>query len=572
MSALLPADDTPWPPPHIASRYRNMELPDAWYTGDASRLRRAYGRARAVSRTTLNAGGGIATSRTVSSDDSMWAQDAVGELDTRRHLPIAEDIAKLSSDLLFSDPPTARIQGPTETVQIDDANGKVQTVTRPNKYVRAAQQRLDRNLDRCNFHSTLLAAAEISSALGFTGLRIAFDKASPVIGARPVITRVDADATIPHYQWGQLVGVTFWRQIGDTPGMSMGVVWRHLELHQAGVVYHALYRGTGDSIGKLQPLDSQAATARLAALAKGDPANGIPPSGRLDGNVLAITIDPAGGATATSIPNMLPDPLDRNSYAGRSDLTPAVIDVLDAADKAYTQMMDTVDDAKSRLLIADSMLERGAPGKGKSFDLNQRVFTRVKVPPAEKEGGGLPIEKVQFEMHVQEYLELIDALSYKAVDAAGYNPNTERQQDGAAMTATEYAGRNRKSMTTREKKLRYWQAELSNLLTTYVAVDVAQFGPLYEDVDGEMVPVQAFPVDVTFPEAVQPTLIELANTAQALKTAQAASRWVLVKIVHPDWDDQQVQTEVDRIAAEASVIDPVSFGSGGIGMGAGSGV
>lgn len=577
MSALLPANDTAWPPPAIATRYRNMELPEAWYTGDANRLRRAHSRARIASRTTMRAGGGVASSRSVSSEDSMWAQDLGGEMDTRRHLPLAEDIAKLSADLLFSDPPTAKIVGPTEQVNVTE-NGKTRTVTRPTAAVRAAQQRLDNVLDLCNFHATLLAAGEISAALGYTGLRIAFDKASPAIGTkpdgrpgRPVITRVDADAVIPHYQWGQLVGVTFWREVERSGDGVMGEVWRHLEVHEGGRISHALYKGSGDTIGKMQPLSAHTSTARLAALAKGDPELGIPASGVMSGDVLTITIDPAGGATATSIPNMLPDPLERSSYAGRSDLTPAVMDVLDAADKAYTQLMDAVDDAKSRLLISDSMLERNAPGNGARFDLNQRVFTKLKVPPAEKEGGGLPIEKVQFEMHVEEYLSLIDALTYKAMDAAGYNPNTEREQDGSAMTATEFAGRNRKSMTTRDKKLRYWQGELSALLSTLLAVDVAEFGPIYEDVDGTAVPVQAFPVQVTFPDAVQPTMIELANTAKALKEADAASRYIRVKAVHPEWDEQQIQDELDRIEAEASVVDPVSFGSGGFGVGAGDG-
>lgn len=566
MSALLPANDTPWPPPSIATRYRNMEMPEAWYSGDANRLRRAYARNVAAQTVTTRAGGGIASARSASAD-SLWAQQATMEIDTRRHLPIAEDIAKHSADLLFADPPTATVVGPTERVSITDDEGKVKEVTRPTAAVRAAQKRLDRNLRRCNFHSTLLASAEISSALGYTGLRIAFDKASPAIGGRPVITRVDADAVIPHYQWGQLVAVTFWHVVPPKGAPSEGTVWRHLELHEAGKVSHALYRGTGDSIGKMRPLTDSPATERLGILAQGDA-----PSGVMEGDVLTIVIDPAGGTTATSIPNMLPDAQERSNYAGRSDFTPAVMDVMDAADKAYTQMMDEVDDARSRLLIADSLLERQGPGKGKSFDLTQRIFTRVKVPPQEKEGGGLPIEKIEFQMRVDQYLALIDALTYKAVDAAGYNPQTERDQSGGEMTATEYAGRNRKSMTTREKKLRYFQGELSNLLTTYLAVDVAQFGALYEEIDGQQVPVQAFPVEVTFPETVQPTLLELANTAQALKNAQAASRWILVKLVHPDWGDEQVQEEVDRIDREASVVDPVSFGSGGIGLGRGDGI
>lgn len=551
MSALLPADDTAWPPPSVATRYRNMEAPLAWYSGDPARLRRAYGTRRIVRRTTMRAGGGIASSVSTS-ESSQWAEDPVGEVDTRRHLPLAEDIAQTSAALLFADPPTVEVVGPMVTVR-DAAGNEAQE---PAPVTVATQMRLDRILEACNFHGTLLAAAEISAAAGSTGLRIAFDKASPAIGGRPVITRVDADAVIPHYQWGQLVAVTFWQEVDRKGADSLAPVWRHLELHEGGKVYHALYEGSGDNLGKRRPLEAKPATARLAQLVDAEG---------------AIVIDAAGGRTATSVPNMLPDPLNRSDYGGRSDLTPAVMDLLDAADKAYSQLMDSVDDARSRLFISESILERGAPGEGQRFDPRQRVYTKVKMPPSETENGKLPIEKVQFEMHVQEYLELIEALSYKAMDAAGYNPQTQRDDAGAAMTATEYAGRNRKSMTTRDKKLRHWTGELAALLTTLLAVDVAQFGPLYEMVDGQAVAVQALPVRVTFPEAVQPTLIELANVAQALKAAGAASTEVLVRIVHPDWDDKTVGEEVDRITSAASVVDPVSFGSGGIGLGAGDG-
>lgn len=543
MSDLLPVDDTPWPPPSVANRYARMRLPEAWYSGDPSQLRTAYGTKVTTSQpgrgvtTTLNPGGGPARVQ-AASRDTFWSTEQTRELDTRRHLPIAQDITTMSADLLFSDPPSFIVDGPR------DAKGA------PLPATLAAQQRLDYVLRKCKFQATLLAAAEISSALGSTGLRIAFDKAGPVKD-RPLVTRVDADAIVPHYSWGQLIAVTFWQVV--SADATYDVVWRHLELHQDGVVYHALYKGDGRNLGKRRPLAEQPATAHLAV-------------GEDSGIRIVST-----GKTGTSIPNMLPDPAERSSYGGRSDLTLPVMDILDAADKAYTQLMDDVDDSKSRLLIADSMLERGRPGEGVTFDANQRVFNRVKVPPAEKEGGGLPIEKVQFEMRVEQYLQLIDALTHKAIDAAGYSAQTDREQTGDAMTATEVNTRSRKSMGTRDKKVRYWEDELEELLTTLLRVDVEQFSPT-EQVEGASVRVEAFPVLVQFPEAVQPTLIELANTAKVLSEAKAASMEVLVALVHPDWDTVEVTEEVDRIKAATDVIDPVSFGTGGQGMGPGDGI
>lgn len=560
MTALLPAEGSAWPPASAASRYRRMRMPRAWYSGDPAQLRAAYGVKSAPAksgglRTTLNPGGG--QQRVLgTSQDSFWADTSSVEVDTRRHLPIAQDIATISADQLFSDSPSIIVDGPTDK----DGNPDLET--------RAAQQRLDYVLSRCGWESLLIASAEIASALGSIGLRIAFDKNAKAIAGRPVVTRVNADAMIPHYSWGQLVGVTFWQVVASNPDRNE--VWRHLEVHEAGtgMVYHGLYKGDSANLGERRPLADQAATKGLAELVD------------KDGGIQVVS---AGtGKTATSIPNMLPDPANLDDNAGRSDFTLPVMDLFDAADKAYTQLMDEVDDAKSRLFIADSLLERGAVGSGVSFNPDQRLYRKVKVPPSEDETGKLPIEKVQFEMRVEQYLSLIDALTYKAIDAAGFNPNTERSDDGVAMTATEVSARNVKSRTTRDKKVRYWEGELEELLSTLLLVDVEQFAP-FEQVaittgEGDAatttyqsVKVQPFPVRVQFPEAVQPTQLQLAETAKALKEA-GESVLEIQRALHPDWSERKLNENVARIQAAASVIDPVSFGVGGGAVGPGDGV
>lgn len=550
----LPANNTAWPMPGNGARYRRMARHDAWYSGDADRLAAAYGTRSASSAntpgTTINAPGLV--KRIVAAfRNEFWASSSDDEVDTKRHLPTPEDIARHSARLLFSERLQIRVKGPTY-----DADGAAGPDGKPT-YLKgdampetlAAQRRLDHTLSMCNFDALVLAAAEVASALGSTGLRIAFDKTGPVKD-RPLLARVDADAIVPVYSWGQLVGVIFWQLVKQDAG---DVIWRHLELHEGGRVYHGLYKGSSDSIGERQPLDANGATAHLAPLV--DAQGGI-------------TILASGGRTATSIPNMLPDPLDRANNAGRSDYTPAVMDLFDAIDRVFSQMMDTIEDAKSRLLVADSMLERGKPGQGVTFDRNQRIFTKVKVPPAEREGGGLPIEKIQFEMHVEEYLRAIDWLIRKAVEAAGYDAGTDVGQGGRDITATEITVGKSDDMATRDTKIRYWQPELQALLTSYLAVDVEQFAP--RDESGQL--VKAFPVEVTFPDAVQPTKLELANIAKALKDAGAASVYELVKTVNPDWTDSQISADVDRIMTQGGVIDPVSFGTAGAGMGPGLGI
>lgn len=551
----LPANNTAWPPPGSSERYRRMRKHDAWYSGDADRLASVYGTQTSQSSTTpgttLNAPGLV--KRIVAAfRNEFWASSSSDEVDTKRHLPTPEDIARHSARLLFSERLQIRVKGPVYPADGPaGADGKpVYLKGDPMPETLAAQRRLDHTLSLCNFDALLLAAAEISSALGSTGLRIAFDKTGP-IKDRPLLARVDADAIVPVYSWGQLVGVMFWQLVKMEAG---DVLWRHIELHEGGRVYHGLYKGSSDSIGERVSLDLSPATAHLAPIV--DDEGGI-------------TILKGGGRTATSIPNMLPDPLDRSNNAGRSDYTPAVMDLFDAIDRVFSQMMDTIEDAKSRLIVSDSMLERGKPGQGVTFDRNQRIFTSVKVPPAEREGGGLPIEKIQFEMHVQEYLQALDWLIRAAVESAGYDAGTDVGQSGRDITATEITVDRSADMATRDTKIRYWQPELQALLTSYLAVDVEQFTPRDSET-GQL--VKAYPVEVTFPDAVQPTKLELANIAKALKDAGAASVYELVKTVNPDWTDAQITEDVDRIMTQSSVIDPVSFGTAGAGIGPGLGI
>lgn len=557
----LPAEKTSWPLPGHDERYQRMRLNSAWYAGDPAKLRAAHGAGTTITMgtdtgTTINPTPGLARRVIASIQAAFWGGNPGGEVDTRRHLPTPQDISTVSSELLFSEGLQIKVVGPVQPADgpLDGDGEPTYRKGDPMPETAAAQARLDFILKRINFRSLLLASAEIASALGSTGLRLAYDKSGPV--QHPVITRQDADSVFPIYSWGQLVGVIFWQQvIVDRDD----VVWRHLELHAFGTgkVFHGLYKGSSDNLGTRMPLTESEATKGLAKLV--DAQGGI-------------QILRSGGKTATSIPNILPDPLDRPSNAGRSDYTPAVQDLFDAIDKTYSQMMDSIDDARSRLFIADSMLEKKGAGKGVGFDPNQRLFNRVKVPPAEKENGTLPIEKVQFAMNIVEYLTGIDALIAKAIRAAGFNAQTMGDESGGQMTATEFRGREGRSASTRDKKIAYWESELPDLLTSLVQLDVEQFAPRVLDgpLKGQL--IAAYPVEITFPDAVQPTMIELAETAKALKDAAAASTYVLVKTVHPDWTEPQINAEVSKIQNQASVIDPVSFGVGGAGVGPGDGI
>ena len=209
--------------------------------------------------------------------------------------------------------------------------------------------------------------------------------------------------------------------------------------------------------------------------------------------------------------------------------------------------MRDVEDGRSRLLIADYMLETKGAGKGVGFDKDQHLFTKIRRAPSES-GDDAPIDQVQFKIRVEEHLATIEWLTKEALKEAGYNTDSEVGESGGEMTATEYRGRAKRSLSTRDKKLHYWRA-LEGLLTTLLQIDAAEFGS----------GITPLPVKMIVPESVQPSLAELAATAKALREAQAASIQTIVKMIHPDWDSEQIDAEVALILDEGPA-DPTTLG------------
>jgi hypothetical protein len=112
------------------------------------------------------------------------------------------------------------------------------------------------------------------------------------------------------------------------------------------------------------------------------------------------------------------------------------------------------------------------------------------------------------------------------------------------MTATEIRARERKTLITRNKKLLYWRPGVRDILYGWLAVKRSIFN------DTTVTPERP---EVEFPEVVLPDQLELAQTASTLAQADAASKETLVRMVHPDWSDEEVKTEVRMIYAETGL-------------------
>lgn len=501
----LPNNGIAWPPKDLKPIADAMVAWDAWWTGDTNALEDAYrDSAGARVRPSQMAGGIVGAAARF-----FWGRPQVDLTQPRRklHVPIATDLCQASADLLWSEAPD---------IKVDDE---------------PTQKRLDELIDDGALQ-TFAEGAEVGAALGGHFLRVTWD--FKTVPDRPFLTTVHADSAYPEFRWGRLVAVTFWTVV-RSDGQRR---WRHLERHEidadgTGVVLHGLYEGTADNLGHAVPLTDHSSTAGLVT------------DERPDGSV--STESP--GLAVVYVPNQRPQRTWRKHSIGkdlgRSDLD-GVEGLMDALDEVYSEWQRDLRNARSRILASEGALSDLGAGNGVMYDNDLDVFTSLKVAPTSLGGStapaGLPVQVVQFALDVERYHATAMSRIEDILRTAGYSPSTFgiNTGEGADMTATEVKARQQRSFLTRDRKLRAVRPNLSQLLEKLLAVDAAIFNTS----------IKVLRPDIEFPDGVQDSLLSLAQTAQALRTAEAASTDTLVRLVHPEWDDKQIGSEVTRILAE----------------------
>lgn len=511
-----------WPPAWMDPIMRRIEIWAAWHSGDPDQLAAVYSGDATADSTGFFAseqGGFRATVKRVVSRVVRWFWGQRTTQPRRRlHDPLAGDIASASADLLFSDPPKITVVKPGT----DDP-------------VEKAQEFVDSIMDD-GAQASLLEGGEIASALSGVYLRARWDSEAERTHWFDVVA---PDCAVPEWSLGQLSAVTFWKVLSS----KNSKVFRHLERHEPGSIIHAVYEGTLDAIGD-RLLDEQGRPAlamfdATAPLADVVDANGVIATG--------IT-----RLTAQYVPNMRPNKIWRNipqaTCLGVSDFS-GIEGLLDANDLAYSSLMRDVDLGKARLLVPRQYLTDHGRGEGASLDLDREIYEPVNAMTGEE---GLDIEMVQFDIRVEDHEQVLKMLKSDAVTRAGYSPQTFGLNGEVAMTATEVAAKERRSLTTRARKTKYWGPGLKGIVETLL--ELAGFA----DVEVKLEWPDGVAVD---PEAVSR---KVANW----ESARAASVKTKVEELHPDWAPEDVDKEVGRILEEQSIgqaEDPGTFTGGTFG-------
>lgn len=510
----LPGNGQSWPPAQLHTILPHMGVWSAWYAGDSDQLASVYGGATGSdpSQTGFFASDHGGFKATVGRALTRWFWGEASRGPDRRvklHVPIAAELCQASADLLFSEP---------VTIKVED---------------KATQDRIN-ELANDYLHSELAQAAEVGAALSGVYLRTTWDTVNQPDA--PFTTHVDADQAIPEFAWGRLTAVTFWHVVGR----DGKTVWRHLERHETdangiGIILHGLYQGEDDELGQQVPLTDSPVTEGLSGLV----------------NAFGFISSESEGLCVVYVPNQSPnrrwrtDQLGRN--LGRSDLD-GVEQLMDALDEVMTSWMRDIRLGKSRIMIAKSLLNNVGTGQGSAFNAEQEAYASMNMLGGTDMKLSDQIQSVQFKIRVQEHRDTYMQLVQDILRMAGYSSETFGIYDGggAIKTATEVEAKQQRSLLTRDRKIRLWRPAIAEHMRKMLAVDQALFGT-------QIVP--SLP-DVNFTDGVQESQLSLAQTVLAYRQADAASDEVIVGIVHPDWEADEIDEEVARLVAARAAANP----------------
>ncbi|MFF4026997.1 phage portal protein [Nocardia elegans] len=500
-----------WPPAPHSEALDAYQLWGAWFEGNTSALERLYQQwpQGVPVRASQYAAGFIGRLA------RFWWGRPPMQATKRLHVPAAADVARTSADLLFGQPPQW-------VLNEGDA-----------KNLEAAQDRLNHLLESSDSVATLLEAAELQSALGGVYLRLWWDRD---VTDKVMLGAVAPDCAVPEWRYGKLSAVTFWTVVCD----DKSGVWRHLERHEPGAIYHALYKGDSSDIGRLMPLKEQEATAWAADLV--DENSSIPTR--------------VSGLTAAYVPNVRPSRKWRNvpglSPLGRSDFE-GLEQLFDQLDEAYSSWMRDLDLGKARLFVSADMMEDAGPGRGSMWDPEQAIFTPIPGGDLGSYSGDAPkagdlIHSEQFAIRHAEHQATCQALLARILSGAGYSVGDfGDDQLASAITATEVVARKDLSNRTRARKIGYWKSSIEPLARTMLELDAVIYGGDYG--------IQADP-EMQFPARADQSPMQLSQTILNLSQAEGISTETKVRMFNPGWSSDEIEDEVERILEEKQMQVP----------------
>lgn len=441
------------------------------------------------------------------SGTSFWAEPErkgrrvvwtpAGERTHRIHVPVAADLAQTSSDMLFGG--DLDILGPKELQgQIDDI--------------------------RPWFDDLLSDAADRASGLGEIYLRLGWADGEAKMSV------IDPDMVIPSWKWGRIYQVDVWHVLPDYQDRE----FRHVERYELGKITHLLFLKDKTDEWNSISLDAHPETAAFVETPE-------------------IEL-PAGMGDRLAIKGVMNRRPRKKRIGGAAD-TEGSEDVLAGIDEAITSLMRDVRLSKSRVIVDESMLQRSAEALGGvSFDTTAEIFAPLNIGgSAAKSTATNGIEVIHFPIRVEAHLETARELTRKVVAAAGFAPESLiSDQSSLPEAAAARRLREAPSLRTTARKARRWKPVIAEAMSDLLIIN-AWLSEDGEDTQQEGQQIQQPEIDVSLGSSISPDISELITTVGQAKVAGIVSLKTSVQMLHPDWDDVQIDAEVEAIKAEAPV-------------------
>lgn len=417
--------------------------------------------------------------------NKFWARQIKNQSDFFIHVPVANDISETSSAFLFGETPLVRFNSDSEDMK-------------------DAQSTLDKMLTESRFYQKLVEGAEVSSAIGGVFIKIAWDSE---LSEWPIPVIAQCEQAFPEFKFGKLVKVTLVYDVSN----DGSTVYRLAETITKGKIENALYKGSSDNLGHKANLRECEATKDLKE-----------------------TVDTADVMTCFYVPNMLPNKLNRQSPMGRSDYQGQET-LMDALDEVFSAWMLDVQIARGKIHVPSGYIKELEGGKTK-YNIDTMMYEELDVDPTAMTD---PIRATQFEIRSQQFEQTCLNLLDRIITSAGYSPQSFGLNiAGRAESGTALNVRERKSFSTTSKKQSYWEPAIKELVTSMCVIYNSFLGGNFTN-DLE--------VNVEFMDSVSNNLTEVSNSVKTLSDAKAISTDTKVRMVHPEWTDEQVQEEVERI-------------------------
>lgn len=424
-------------------------------------------------------------------NNRFWSRQIKNQSNFFIHVPIANDIAETSSSFLFGESPIIRFGSDSEGMKDN-------------------QKQLDDMLTKSGFFKKLVEGAEVASAIGGVFLKVAWDSE---LSEYPIPVIAQCEQAFPEFKFGKLVKVTLVYEVSN----DGSTVYRLAETISKGKIENTLYKGSADNLGS------------LCDLSECDSTKDLEPS-----------VETADVMTCVYIPNLLPNKLNRQSPMGRSDYH-GIETLMDALDEVFSAWMIDVQIARGKIHVPSGYVkEIGENGKTK-FNIDTMMYEELDVDPTSMTD---PIKATQFEIRAQQFEQTCLNLLDRIITSAGYSPQSFGLNiAGRAESGTALNVRERKSFSTTNKKQSYWEDGLKEFVKAMCAIKQAFLGGKFTcELD----------VNIAFSDGISNNLSEVSNSVKTLSDAKAISTDTKVRMVHPEWTDEQVTQEVERILNDDS--------------------